>query len=548
MSPYYHAVANDLGKMTGHSRAYTLRCALLCGLWSVLATAAAPAPVALHRGNVSEPETLDPQKVFADATGLITLDMFVGLVTYDAAANPSPGMAQSWAVSPDGLTYTFKLRPKVAWSDGSPVTAEEIALGVTRALDPKTAAPLANLAFCIKNAVAVNAGRMPVGKLGVRVVDAATIEIKVEAPCPTLITALAEPPFTPAPIKVLKKYGNGWTKPGNIVSNGPFKFADWRSGDHLRVVKNPLFYDAANVNIDEVVYYPIEDDHAALLRFRAGDIDLNARISPNDMPWLKKNMAEVVHSQPTAELNYVVFDHSLAKFKDIRVRRALALAVDQNTLATKLMALGERPAYGLVPPVSPAYHGPRLDFSAQPLAQRQAEARRLLAEAGYTPEKPLSFVIRQRAGSANKRVAIGLQSMWAQVGVKVALQLTDIKTHFAELNAHDFEVGVTDFAWPADPEYFLADLMPTSPTNNGRYVSAAYAAKMREAQAQVKLADRYALFAEAEGILLNDVAIVPLFFNVSRNIVATRVKGFVDNPRDFHLSRFLRLEPMIRAQ
>lgn len=309
--------------------------------------------------------------------------------------------------------------------------------------------------------------------------------------------------------------------------------------DHVTLAKNALFYDAAHVKIDEVVHIPIEDDNAAAKRFRTGAIDMHQRIAPSDIAWLRKELPGAAHTSVAAGVNYLAVNQGLTKFKDLRVRRALALAIDRETIAVKLMRLGELPAYGLVPPVAPAYKGAKFDFDSTPLAKRQAEARKLLAAAGYGAANPLKLVLRQRVGVANQHVAIGLQSMWAQVGVKTEIQLSEIKSHYAAMNAHDFEVGAVAYFWPTDPEYFLSDLLSASVTNNSRYASTSFDAKMSEARQQVDLTKRYARFAEAEAILLKDVAVIPLYYSVTRNLVSSRVKGFVDNPRDFHLSRFL---------
>jgi oligopeptide transport system substrate-binding protein len=501
----------------------------------------------LRRGNTAEPETLDPQKTYTDPTGNIVLDLFVGLTTYDAVNDPIPGAAESWTVSSDGLTYTFKLRKHV-WSDGAPVTAEDVALGITRAIDPKTASQLAMLGFCIKNAVPVNAGKLPLDKLGVRVVDPSTVEIKVENPCPTLLAALAEPPFPPVPIHALKRYGDAWAKPGNMVSNGAYKLAAWRPNDHVRIVKNERFYDAANVKIAEVIYYPTEDDAGALKRIRAGELDLNIRISPGDVGWLKANMPDALHATPAAIIADLALNHTLKKFADVRVRRALALAVDRETIATALNKLNQKPAYGLIPIVGRGYKNATFDFAKSALAERQAEARKLLAAAGYTQAKPLRFTFRQRSGVANQRLAIALQNQWAQIGVKVQILTAELKSHYAAMNARDFEVGAVGLAWPPDPEYFLTDMLPTAGTNYGRYDSAAYVAKVLEGQKQTDLAQRFARFAEAEAIALKDVAMIPIYFEVTRNIVAPHVKGFVDNARDIHPSRYMRLEKPVASR
>jgi oligopeptide transport system substrate-binding protein len=384
---------------------------------------------------------------------------------------------------------------------------------------------------------------MPLDKLGVRVVDPSTIEIKVENPCPTLLSALAEPPFAPVPKRVLAKFGDAWIKAGNIVSNGPYKLGEWRANDHVRLVKNPYFHDAANVKIDEVIFTPIEDDNTAAKHFRTGDIDLHPRYAPSDAAWLRKAMPGALHASPAAGVTYLGVNQSVPKLKDVRVRRALALAIDREMIAAKLMRLGESPAYGLVPAVAQGYSRQAFDFARMTMAARQAEARSLLSAAGYGPQHPLSIVLRQRAGVANKHVAIALQSMWSRIGVKADIMTTEVKAHYASVNAHDFEVGVVAFFWPTDPEYFLSDLLSDSVTNIGLYKSAAFDAKMAEGRKQVDNAKRFEAFSQAEAIALKDVAMIPLYFSVTRNLVSPRLKGFVDNPRDFHPTRYMSLVP-----
>lgn len=201
-----------------------------------------------------------------------------------------------------------------------------------------------------------------------------------------------------------------------------------------------------------------------------------------------------------------------------------------------------------MPPLGRGYKNQSFDFAKSSLAERQAQARALLAAAGYGEANPLTFTLRQRAGVANQRVAIALQNMWSKIGATVGILTSELKSHYAAMNARDFDVGAVGLAWPADPEYFLADLLPTAGTNYGHYASPAYNAKLREGQTQIDLAQRFARFAEAEAIALGDVAMIPIYFEVTRNIVAPHVKGFVDNPRDFHMSRYMRLEKPVASR
>ena len=500
------------------------------------------APLVLRRGNVAEPETLDPQKYFTSYAGYIIDDLFLGLMTMDARGRPIAGAAESWTVSPNGLVYTFKLRSGLVWSDGVPTTVDDFVAGIRRVLDPKTAAQFATIAMMIKNAAAVNAGKLPLDQLGVRAVDKQTIEITLEKPAPNLLMVLAQPLMSPVPTHAMATLGDEWAKPGKLVSNGAYTAADWRPNDHVRLVKNPRFYDAAHVQIDEVDFYPTADDAAALKRFRAGELDINGRYSPSDYPWLKAHLPAAVRISPAAWYTCVLFNENKEKWKDVRVRRALALAIDREALTDRLLRTGELPGYGIVPPVVPGYAAASFDFKGQSLAARQTEARTLLAAAGYNAAHPLTFTFRHRAGMANRRVAIGLADMWSAIGVKADLLQDDLALHYAALNAHDFEVADAGPAWYTDPEYFLTAYLTNAPTNYGSYSNAAFDRAMAEATMTADPAQRFSTFAKAEALALHDVATSPLFFNVNTDLVQPYVKGFEPSPTGDHPTRFLRIE------
>jgi oligopeptide transport system substrate-binding protein len=510
--------------------------------------AALAAPVVLRRGNVAEPETLDPQKYQTAYTGFILDDLFLGLTTMDPRARPIPGAAESWTVSPDGAVYTFKLRPGLVWSDGTKMTADDFVFGIRRALDPKTAAPFASIAMMIKNAAQVNEGKLALDRLGVRAPDAGSVEITLEKPAPALLMVLAQPFLAPVPRHAMAKLGDDWTKPGKLISNGPYVAVTWRANDHVKLVKNPRFYDAANVKIDEVYFYPTADDAAALKRFRAGELDINGRYSPSDYPWLKANMPAVIRIAPASWYTCLEFNYLKKQWQDVRVRRALALAIDREALTDRLLKTGELPGYGIVPPVVPGYQAATLDFKGRALADRQAEARKLLTAAGYSDARPLAFTFRHRAGTSNRRVAIALVNMWAAIGVKAELQQGDTALHYAALRAHDFDVADRGPSWFTDPEYYLDGYLTGASGNYSGYSNPAFDKAMEEAKMTADPAKRLALFAKAEAIALRDIAAAPLFFNVNTDLVATYVKGFEGSPTGDHPTRFMRIEPTSAAQ
>ena len=497
----------------------------------------------LRRGNVAEPDTLDPQKYGLSYETEIMRDLFIGLTGLDAKGDVIPGAAESWTISPDGMTYTFKMRAGHVWSDGTKVTAEDAVFGIRRALDPKTNAQYANLAYKIVNAPDVNSGTLPPEALGVKALDENTLEIRLSRPSPILIDLLATPILFPVPKHAVERYGEDWVKPGNMVSNGPFTLTEWVPNDHVLVTKNLKFYDAANVAPDEVIYYPTDNDEAALKRFRAGELDFNARYSPRQHEWLKANMPREAHSAMSSWVTYIVLNLDNPKFADVRVRRALAMAVDRETITDRVLKTGESPAYGFVPPVIKGYAGAEFDFRNMLLPERQAQARQLLLDAGYGPDNPLTFNFNYRTGEANRKIAVALADMWKSVGVTANLAADEVKVHYNSLREHDFEVADAGWSSPTDPEYFIYLLRTESTeTNYGNYSNTEYDRIAFEAETIMDKPTRYARYAEAEAIALADAPIIPILFNVSRNLVQPYLKGYEDNPQDVHPSRWMRLE------
>ncbi|MBL8781018.1 MAG: peptide ABC transporter substrate-binding protein, partial [Alphaproteobacteria bacterium] len=271
------------------SRVWPLCRLMFAALVLSLGVASADAGKVLHRGNGSEPYSLDPHRTTGVWESHIIGDMLVGLYTEDAIGQPIFGAAENAVTSEDGLTWTFKIRPHT-WSDGVPVSAEDFVFAYQRILDPKTAAQYANVLYAIKNAQKVNKGDLPVSALGVRAVDASTLVIELDHPAPYLPQLLTHHTATPLPRALVQKVGNDWTKPGTMVSNGPYLLTEWRPHDHVKLVKNPKFFDAATVKIDEVYFYPIEDDLAALKRYRAGELDTNERWPLTEHKWLRENI------------------------------------------------------------------------------------------------------------------------------------------------------------------------------------------------------------------------------------------------------------------
>jgi oligopeptide transport system substrate-binding protein len=505
----------------------------------------------IRRSNAAEPDSIDPHKAQGTWENNIIGDMLIGLMTLDAKANRINGAAESYTITPDGLTYTFKIRKDMNWSDGVPVTAGDFVYAFQRILNPKTAAPYASIIYPILNARVVNEGKLPVGAVGARAIDAKTLEIKLEQPTPFFLELLTHYTTYPVPKHQVEKLGDVWIKPGNYVANGPYKLAEWVPNSYIKLLKNKSFYGAASVQTDEIDYLPISDSSIVLKRFQAGEINTTNDFPTRQYRDMKAGKVDAVlpaeaHAVPFVSTVYIQFNTQIKPFDDPRVRRALSLAIDRSIITDKVLGAGQVPAYAFIPPGMANYGagGPQLDFKDWPMAKRRAEAVALLKQAGYRPDHPLSFTFRYRDTVDIRRISIAYQGMWAAIGVKAALLNLEVKVLYTALRTQDFEVS--DAGWVADyndPQNFLFLLQSSSgQMNYGKYANPKFDSLMDEASRTLDLAKRAGLLRAAEQIELDEEPLVPVYFNVSRSLVSHKVHGWQDNVLDWHRSRFLSID------
>jgi len=504
----------------------------------------AQAIMSLHRGNTAEPDSLDPHLTTSGYAGNIIFEMFVGLTTVDSKVNVIPGAAESWTVSSDGKTYTFKIRKGMQWSDGHAVTAEDFAYAFRRTMDPKTASRAAPLLYMIVGAREVNSGKAPLETLGVKAVDAATLEIKLLNPTPYFLELIVHRCF-PVPRWAIEKFGKDWTKPENIVVNGAFKIVEWTPQSRIKLARNPTFFAADTVRLDEVIYYPTEDQNSALQRYRADELDIILSFPPSQFEWLKENMPKDLTVTPNYGLLYYTFNTRKAPFNDPRVRNALAMTLDREMFVGKIMRSGEPAAYSLIPEVvRKGYVPPPSPWQGVPMAERIAKAKTLLADAGFGPDKPLKFTFRYNTDDVQRRVALAATQVWKTLGVEAQLQNSDLNVLNADLRNGDYEVARYQwFAEYADPTSFLYLLESTSVgDNHSKYNNPAYDAAMQKVYAEADQAKRMSLMRDAEAIALKDSPITPINFYVGKLLAKPSIKGLDPNPRGIYLSRYMRIE------
>ncbi|MBV9548193.1 MAG: peptide ABC transporter substrate-binding protein, partial [Alphaproteobacteria bacterium] len=442
----------------------------------------------LRRGNGGEPDSLDPAQGGTQWEDNIVGDLMVGLTTLDAAARPIPGIAARWEVSRDGLTWTFHLRP-AQWSDGTAVSAGDFVFAFRRLVAPATRSRYAANLWVLKNGAAISAGKLPPNDLGAAAPQTDRLVLTLEHPAPYLPELLAH--ITASPVPHGAK--SGWARPGAYISDGPYLLKEWLPNDHITLTKNPRFYDAAHVVMDTVIYYPTTDSAAAVKRFRAGELDLQSPVAGTEIAWLKANLPASLKVTPSLALSYVAIN--LARLKDVRVRRALNLAIDREAITQKVLKLGEPAAYAIVQPGTANYPGDvAFDFRKAPFASRLAEAQVLMRQAGYGPANRLAISFAITNSPDNRRLAAVLQAMLSQIHVKLTIRAADVPNHFRSLRAHDYDLGIAN--WYADfndASNFLELLRGHAGNNYAGYRNPAFDRLLDKAAAEPDAARRSAL-------------------------------------------------------
>ena len=520
----------------------TLKSLLLCTSILVMTAGGALAEMVLNRGNNGDPESLDPHKTSTVTEANILRDLFNGLVAQDAKAELVPGAAESWTVSEDGLTYTFKLREGAVWSDGSPVTADDFVFAWQRVVSPDTAAEYAYMLTPIVNAEAITAGTKKPEELGVKAIDASTFEVKLNATTPYFLEMLTHQATYPVSRANVEKFGADFTKPGNMVSNGPYTLTAFTPNDHITLTKSATFYDAANVKIDTVNFYPTEDRSAAIKRFEAGELDMNDDFPTEQLADMKVKFGDQVKIGPYLGTYYYAFKTDKAPWDNPVLRQAISMAIDRDYLAEEVWQNTMIPAYSFVPPGITNFTASPTDYADMSQLDREDKARGILEGLGYTVDKPLKMEIRFNTSENHTNTAVAIQEQLKPLGIEVSMINTDGAPHYGYLESKgDFDIARA--AWIADykdPENFLALCKTGAGNNYGQYSNAEYDGLLAEAAATADPATRMGILQKAEqkGVA-EDLCVVPLLFYSYHSVVSDSVKGWEPNVMDIHPTRFM---------
>ena len=511
----------------------------------VMTATGAFAEVVYNRGSAAVPESLDPHKTSTTYEADILREMFMGLVMQDAKAELIPGPAESWSASADGLVYTFKMRAGATWSNGDPVTAGDFVFAFQRLQNPETAAEYASMLYPVKNAEAINQGKAKPEEIGAKAIDDMTLEVTLNAPTPYFLEMLTHQATYPVHRASLDKLGADFTKPGSYITNGAYTLAEFVPNDHIKLVKNPKFFDAANVQIDTVNYIPNEDRAAAVKRYEAGELDSYEDLPTEQLADIKAKFGDQVHIGPYLGTYYYAFKMDKAPWDNVNIRRAVSMAIDRDFIAEKVWGNSMIPSYSMVPPGITGYETSPFDYSEMSQIDREDAAKKILMEAGYGPDKPLKMEIRYNTSENHKNSAVAIQEQLRPLGVEVTLINTDTKTHYGHLEQKgDFDIARA--GWIADykdPETFLGISRKATSNNYAQYSSDEFEDLMNKAAAAAgNPGERMKLLAQAEAVLMRDHGQIPLLYYSYHNLVSAKLKGFEDNVMNVHPTRFIRKE------
>ena len=519
---------------------------VLASLAAGAAAAVVPPGVQLHptqtlvRNNGAEPETLDPAVAESVGAHNITRDMFEGLTSQDAAGKIVPGVAESWT-QPNPTTWVFKLRKNAKWSNGDPVTAQDFIYGIRRFLDPKTASPYSTtFGVFLENGLEVAQGKKPTTAVGVRAIDAHTVEVKTAGPVVFLPGLMSNDNLGPVHEKTVQKFGRDWTKPGNMVSNGAYVLKEWAVNSKIVLEKNPHYWDAKNVVLTQVTYLPIENENAEVKLYEAGQVEFTNQLPPGTFEKYKAQYPKEIRNQPILGLRYYSLQNQSPEFKDVRIRKALSMVIDRDILAQKVTADGQSPAYDVIVKGVAGADVQPYEWATWPMARRIEEAKKLLKEAGVAPGT--KYTMSYNTSEYHKKMAIFAQSEWkTKLGLNVELEAMEFKVLLKK--RHDGAFQIARNGWLGDyndATTFLALVRCDSDQNDNKNCNREAEKLIIEGSRSVDQNKRKELFNKATRMIMDDYPMIPLLQYSLPRLVKSYVGGYsLENVQDRYRSKDL---------
>jgi oligopeptide transport system substrate-binding protein len=484
-----------------------------------------------------EPETLDVGKMRGVNEFAIGMNLFEGLVEYAKGEGPVvPGAAESWKVSEDGRTYTFTMRQGAKWSNGDPVTAHDFEWSWLRVLDAATASPYAEQLWIIEGARAFTQGANKDPKsVGVKALDERTLEVKLAYVAPYFLELCAFHTFRPAHRKTVEAKGDAWTRPENMVSNGPFKMSEWVPNKHVVLVKNDQYWDAANVKLAKVVVMPIQENTTAINMYEAGKLDWTGSVNLPSIKMATLSQRKDYKEEPYLGIYFYRLNVQHPVLKNNTVRKALNLAVDREAIV-KVVKSGFTPAGAFVPKMD-GYTNAKSDLDFDP-----DKARELLAQAGFPEGKDFPTLrVLYNTDENHKKVAEMIQQMWTR-HLKINVELVNQEWKVYLKSQQEIDYDVSRSGWIGDyhdPKTFLDMWTTGNGNNNTGWSDKEYDGLIEKADHEPDAAKRAELLAQAEAILLDRGPVVPIKHYARAFLINPAVKGFEPQLLDLHPVKYI---------
>lgn len=499
--------------------------------------------------NGAEPTSLDPHKVEGIPEAVITRQLFEGLVVRDQKGNIQPAVAVSWESNENFTQWTFKLR-ETTWSNGEPLTAEDFVYSWQRLADPKTASPYASYLEKLKlnNATEIIAAKVAPQELGIKALDAHTLQLNLSSPVPYLPAMLVSHSLVPLHKATVEKFGDDWIKVGNFVGNGAYGLAERVLNEKLVFTRNKQYWNDKETVIEKATLLSLESANADVARYRANDIDMTNNSIPVELyPKLKAELPNELHTTRTIATYYYVFNNQKAPFNDIRVRKALNLALQRDLITEKVLGMGQTPTYTYTPNYIGG--GEKIqtpDYAALSQEEKNRQAVALLKEAGFDKNNPLKFTLLYNTSENHKKVAIAVTSLWKSntgEAVQASLQNQEWKTFLEARNHGTFDVARA--GWQGEynnPTAFQNNFLTGSSYNDAKFSSKKFDELVEKSYYAKTDAERSDVYAQAEQALLEEFPLVPVYNYVNVRLVKPYVKGFTTtDPQDYYYIRNLYL-------
>lgn len=503
----------------------------------------------LHVGNGAEVQSLDPHLAGGSVDHNVLSALFEGLITLDEETlQPRPGAAERWEISPDGLTYTFFLRSNAKWSNGDPLTARDFLYSFRRALSPALGSEYKDALYPIRNAEAFARGQIEnFSIVGIRAHDDTTLEIALSRPTPHFITVLRANVCFPVHAASIERDGGKvddrtakWTRASPFVSNGPFRFREWKDHQHLIVDKNPNYWDAARVRLNAITFHPSESTQNQELAFRAGQLHTTWDVPLSKVEAYRKESPELLRLEPFFESYFLRFNTKHRLLSDYRLRRALSLAIDREAIVKNILRGGQTVATALTPPGLGGYTPPNA------VTYDLETAKKHLADAGFPGGKGLPPIeLTTISSEINQRIAEAIQQMWRRdLGVECQIIQKEFKVLLDAFDTLDYTVarGRWIGEYP-DPLTYLTIFTTGNGVNGTGFADPLYDAMVSQANAERAPAARLAGLQRAEAYLMSQMPIAPIYWGSRTTLVARSVRGWKKSPLGFRNYKDVWLEP-----